>query len=230
MGTPNPIADVLFPCDAVLFDLDGTLIDSLPAVDRAWRNWALANDLDPGQVLPHIHGRRSLDSIRALAPHLDAEAQNAILRRMESTDTEGVTILPGAHALLAALPEHTWTIVTSGTSDVAQARLKATGIPIPPVAVYGEDVANGKPAPDPYLLGAAKLGVEAARCVVFEDTVAGIRSAHAAGMRAIGIASNLEPAQLAEADAVVADLGRVRVVRGEFPGRFTLAIDSIPLP
>jgi sugar-phosphatase len=191
----------------ILFDLDGTLIDSLPAVERAWSFWATQVGLNPDKVLPHIHGRRSLDSIRVLAPHLDAEEQDLVLRKIESSETEGVRLLPGTTELLASLPVGSWTIVTSGTSDVAQARLRAVGIPVPEHAVYGETVSQGKPSPEPFLLAAERMGVAPDQALVFEDTDAGVRAGHAAGMQAIRVGA---PHPLALAN--VADLSQVAVV------------------
>lgn len=191
----------------ILFDLDGTLIDSLPAVERAWSFWATQVGLNPDEVLPHIHGRRSLDSIRVLAPHLNAEEQDLVLRKIESSETEGVRLLPGSAELLASLPEGTWTIVTSGTSDVAQARLRAVGIPIPEHAVYGENVSQGKPSPEPFLLAAQKMGVSPDQALVFEDTDAGVRAGHAAGMQVIRVGA---PHPLALTN--VQDLRQVAVV------------------
>ena len=171
----------------LLFDLDGTLIDSLPAVDRAWTKFAERHGLDPVDVLSKIHGRRSIDSIRTLLPHLDADAEDAWIRNVEATDTEGVYALPGALALLEALPPDRWCVVTSGTSDVARARMAATGLPLPRFAVYGEDVANGKPHPEPFSKGAEKLGFAPDDCVGFEDTDAGLSSVAASGARAVAV-------------------------------------------
>ena len=147
-------------CRGLLFDLDGTLIDSLHAVDRAWTTWALRHGLAPSHVLPLIHGRRSIESIRAILPEVDAEAEDLVLRQIESSDTHGVRALPGAPEFLAALPAGRWGLVTSGTSDVARARLLAAGIPVPTACVFGEDVSYGKPHPEPYLLGAKHLDVK----------------------------------------------------------------------
>lgn len=200
--------------EAVLFDLDGTLIDSLPAVERAWSLWAERVGLSPAEVLPRIHGRRSLDSVKLFAPHLDPIAEDAWLRNLESSDTEGVKLLDGAIELLESLAEAPWAIVTSGTQDVATARLTATGIPVRPQNVYGDDVAAGKPDPEPFALGASRLGVGADRCVAFEDTVGGTMSAAQAGCRVIGIAhsdSDFEKLKDAGATAIVRSLRQVLV-------------------
>lgn len=180
-------------CRGLLFDLDGTLIDSLHAVDRSWATWALRHGLDPAEVLPQVHGRRSIETIRVLLPEADAEAENLVLRQIESSDTRGVSALPGALELLTMLPAHRWGVVTSGTSDVAIARLSATGLPVPPAAVFGEDVSFGKPHPEPYLLGATYLGVDPKDIVAFEDTAAGLQSIIAAGMRAVSVGFPYEP-------------------------------------
>jgi len=172
----------------ILFDLDGTLIDSLPAVERAWTLWAHRVQLEPSLVLRQIHGRRSLDSVRALAPDRDPLVEDAWLRAQESTDTEGVRMLPGAADLIATLYDAKWAVVTSGTRDVATARLQATGIPIRPSNVYGDDVERGKPDPQPFALGAKRLGLTPSSCLVLEDTASGIRSASDAGCFTVGIA------------------------------------------
>lgn len=176
-----------FECEALLFDLDGTLIDSTPSVDRAWTAWCHRHSLDPTVVIPQIHGRRSIDSIRLVAPHLDAELEDAWLRKRESEDTEGVVALPGVTTILAALDPNCWALVTSGTFEVATARLRAAGIPESKVRVFGDEVARGKPDPDPFLLGAARLGVSPGDCVVFEDTRAGLLAGRSAGCRTVGV-------------------------------------------
>lgn len=178
---------MILQAKGLLFDLDGTLIDSLPAVDRAWSIFARKHGLEPAFVLSRIHGRRSIDSIRELVPEIDPEEEDLYIRNLEASDAEGVTVLPGSMELLRALPLNRWCIVTSGTSDVAKSRIKATGLPTPQFAVYGEDVTRGKPAPDPFLLGAEKLGFSPADCIGFEDTDAGLGSIAAAGARPVAV-------------------------------------------
>jgi sugar-phosphatase len=197
----------LLSCRALLFDLDGTLIDSLAAVDRAWTKFSLRHGLDPAEVMTQIHGKRSIDSIRRLLPNVDAQAEDSYLRYLESSDTSGVQALPGAVELLSSLPADKWAVVTSGTRDVATARLTAGGLPRPAVYVFGDDVTNGKPAPDPFLLGASRLGVEPSECIGFEDTVAGVQSIESAGMQSIGI--NVR------ASVSISDLREVRVQTDE---------------
>lgn len=180
-------------CRGLLFDLDGTLLDSLHAVDRAWTTWALRHSLDPVYVLTQIHGRRSIESIQALLPEADAEAENLVLREIEATDTRGVVALPGAVELLNSLPEGRWGIVTSGTSDVALSRMSAAGVPRPSVCVFGEDVAFGKPHPEPYLRGAELLGLSPKDVVGFEDTAAGLQSILGAFMQAVAVGFPFAP-------------------------------------
>jgi sugar-phosphatase len=178
---------MILTCCAILFDLDGTLVNSIAAVDRAWTIWCGEHGLDPAVVLPQIHGRRAADSVRAVAPHLNASTELARLEELESSDTRGVTITPGASVFLATLPQGSWGIVTSGSPAVANSRMRATGLPRPDVFVTADMVANGKPAPDPFLKGAELLGVGPHQCLAFEDAEPGIRSAKAAGMEVVSI-------------------------------------------
>ena len=186
-----------FSARALLFDLDGTVVSSLPAVDAAWSLWAESRGLVPAEILPKIHGRRSLDSLRELVPHLDAEAENLRLRQLECSILDGVTEMPGAGDFLRSLPIDRFAYVTSGTQDVATARLNYVGFPMPTVAVFGDDVPNGKPAPDPFALAANRLGMDPAECIAFEDTLAGFASATAAGCRVITFGQLVVPGALA---------------------------------
>lgn len=190
-----------FPARGLLFDLDGTLVHSILAVDRAWTRFALRHGLSPAEVLPRIHGRRALDSIRLLLPNVNADAENLILRQWETEDTEGIVEVPGAAKFLKSLPKNIWGIVTSGTLDVATARIYAAGLPFPCVLITGEQVANGKPSPDPYLLGAKSLGVPPNLCLAFEDVGAGYRAAKLAGMIVVAISDGVQLPD--EADFIV---------------------------
>jgi sugar-phosphatase len=204
---------VKFQCSAILFDLDGVLIDSTRSVDRQWRAWAREKGIDEEKVLAIAHGVRSLDVIRAVAPNLDAPAEVEWLETHEAEDQSDVVVMPGAIDLVRSIPEDRWCVVTSGTRYLATARLRFGGLPVPKVLVTADDVANGKPHPEPYLKGAERLGLKPEECLVIEDAPAGIRSAHAAGMKVIGLASTYPAAKLYEADAVVEKLNQLRVAR-----------------
>jgi sugar-phosphatase len=212
-----------FNCAAILFDLDGVLVDSTGSVTRQWRRWAEEQHLDPDKVVDTAHGVRTIEIVRRLAPHLDAEAETLRLEKREADDHEGVSVMPGAAELLKAIPEGRWCVVTSGTRYLATARLQLGNLPMPQVLVSADDVSKGKPNPEPYLMGAKLLGVNPAECLVVEDAPAGIRAAHAGGMKAIGITSTYRAAELQEADAVVHKLGQIKV--GELRGGSGLAIE-----
>ena len=202
-----------FRCSALLFDLDGVLVDSHAVVERASRSWALRHKLDPEMVLRVAHGRRSSDTVKAVAPHLDATVEAAWIDAAELGDVEGLTVVPGAGELLAALPPNRWTVVTSCGRALAARRLTAVGLPVPPLIVTSEDVSKGKPAPDGYRLGAERLGLDAGVCVAFEDAPAGIAAARGAGARVIGLTTMLAGPELtrAGADATIPDFSALRV-------------------
>ena len=191
--------------------MDGVLVNSGNAVERVWHRWAIAHNLDPGYVIQHAHGRRSAETLRVVAPELEADRENLKVEQMEIEDKEGIVAVPGAIALLARLPEDRYTIVTSATPALAVARLEHVGVPIPKRFITADDVVNGKPSPEPYLKGAALLGVAPTDCLVFEDTPAGIRSAQAAGMRVIALQTTYPAEELATADAVVRSFDQVEV-------------------
>jgi mannitol-1-/sugar-/sorbitol-6-phosphatase len=199
-----------FHCSAILFDLDGVLVDSTRSVERHWRAWAREQGIDEERVMSIAHGVRTIEVIRAVAPHLDAEAEVRKLESREANDRDGVVVMPGAVDLVNTIPEGRWCVVTSGTRHLASARLRLAGIPVPDVLVTAEDVAYGKPHPEPYLKGAELLGVTPAECLVIEDAPAGIQSAHASGMKAIGLTSTYPASALSEADAVVQKLAQIQ--------------------
>ncbi len=171
---------------AFLFDMDGTILTSIKAAERVWGQWAKGHGLDVEAFLPTIHGKRTEETIRGLElPGVDPVLEAAFITRAEIEDVAGIEAIEGAAAFLDSLPRERWAIVTSAPRLLAEARIAAAGLPIPDVLVAAEDVERGKPAPDPFLLGARKLGVAPADCLVFEDTLAGLKSAEAAGMDSI---------------------------------------------
>lgn len=188
-------------CSALLFDLDGVLIDSTPAVARVWHQWALEHGFNPEEVVAHAHGRPSLTTVREYLPNADHNAENREVERREIADLAGVIPLPGALALLASLPLDRWTIVTSCTRRLAEVRIRAAGLPLPARMVTSTDITQGKPHPEPYLKGASLLGFSAAQCVVLEDAPAGIRAGKSAGTRVIAFKTTAPPALLREAGA-----------------------------
>jgi sugar-phosphatase len=203
----------IFSCSAILFDLDGVLVDSTGAVDREWRLWARRKGVDGDAVMAIAHGVRTIEVIRRVAPHLDAVAEAWEIENEEASDQQGVRVMPGAAALVNSIPEGQWGVVTSGTRLLASARLRFCGLPVPKVLVTADDVANGKPHPEPYLKGAERLGFEPADCLVIEDAPAGIRSARTGGFKVVGITSTYPAPKLEEATAVVAQLSQIQVSR-----------------
>jgi|SRR5579862_1671387 len=200
-----------FSCSAILFDLDGVLCDSTGAVDREWREWARRKGVDADAVMAIAHGVRTIEVIRRVAPHLDAQAEADAIENDEANDQEGVLVMPGAAELVRSIPHGRWGVVTSGSRLLASARLPFCGLPVPDVLVTSDDVINGKPHPEPYLKGAERLGFDPAECLVIEDAPAGIQAARAAGMKVIGITSTYKADALVQADAVIARLAQIQV-------------------
>jgi mannitol-1-/sugar-/sorbitol-6-phosphatase len=203
-------------CAALLFDMDGVLINSTPAVARVWRRWAIEHGFDPEEVVARAHGRPSLTTVSEYLPNADHEAENREVERREIEDLAGVVPLPGALALLASLPADRWTIVTSCTRPLAEVRIRATGLPLPKKLITSNDIVHGKPHPDPYLKGASVLGFPAEECIVLEDVPAGVRSGKAAGARVIAFKTTvLEPVlHQAGADWVLNSCADIRVIEG----------------
>ena len=200
-----------FECEAILFDLDGVLVDSNEVVVRTWHSWANARGMDPERILEVAHGRRTAETIRLVAPDLDADAEAADLERIETGDLDGVREIEGARELLSSLPSDAWTVVTSGTRPVATRRMEHLGLPLPERLVTSEDVENGKPHPEPYLMGADIVGAAPEACVVIEDAPSGVSAAKAAGMRVVAVATTYRADDLSEADTVAAALSEIEV-------------------
>ena len=213
------------PFEGVLLDLDGTLIDSIAAVERSWIRWCSEYGVDPVRLLG-FHGIPAARVIETLLPEGDRVTAFERIRDLEVADVADIVVLPGAAALLATLADGgvPTAIVTSGTRDLAEARIAATGLTHPPVVVTASDVERGKPWPDPWLEGARQLGVDPAECLVVEDAVAGLRAGRAAGCRALVAVLGTTPHEELEpvADLVVPDLSHLATsVEG---GRLTVAL------
>lgn len=200
-----------FHCAAILFDLDGVLVDSTRSVARQWRIWAKENSLDPEPILEIAHGRRSIEVIRRIAPHLLAEKEAKKIEAREIADTDGVSVMAGAHELLTSIPEGRWCVVTSGVRNLATARLRLGRLPTPQVLVSADDVVHGKPHPEPYVKAAQLMRRNPADCLVVEDALAGIEAAHAGGMKVIALTSTYAKTDLQKADVVVNSLTQIRI-------------------
>ncbi len=205
-------------CKGFLFDLDGTLVDSLPVVERSWCKWGDRFGIPHDEILGFIHGKQAITSIRHFMPgrsEEDIQAEFRFLEQIEATDIDGIVALPGALNLLNTLNEAgiPWAIVTSGSIPVAHARHRAAGLPMPKVFVTAEQVKKGKPASDAYLLGAELLGIPAQQCAVVEDAPAGLLSGLAAGCRTIAVNVPADAPRLDEADLVLTTLESLRIER-----------------
>lgn len=200
-------------CSAILFDMDGVLIDSTPAVARVWTRWATEHGFEPLEMVRRAHGRPSITTVREYLPNGDHQAENRIIERWEIEDLDGVVPLPGTAELLEKLPPERWAIVTSCTRQLAEVRLRAAGLPRPRRFVTSDDVTNGKPAPEPYRKGAELLGFAAQDCIVVEDAPAGILSGKSAGARVIAFRTTAPESELirAGADWVLTDALEINV-------------------
>jgi sugar-phosphatase len=181
---------------AILFDMDGTLVDSTACVEFMWSAWGQRHGIALADILAISHGRLTRDTIRQIAPHLDADAEAAALDNAAVTRSDGIVAIPGARELLAILQPHQWAVVTSAPRALAEARLRFAGLPIPACLIGNEDVRAGKPDPDGYLKAAAQLGLQPADCTVIEDTPAGILAARTAGMPVLAIGTTFPESEL----------------------------------
>jgi mannitol-1-/sugar-/sorbitol-6-phosphatase len=198
----------------ILSDLDGVLVDSTAAVERAWRRWAAEHEIPFGAIEPGIHGVPSRYTIARVAPHLDVARESRRLDRAQADDVEGVAALPGAAVLLTGGYARRFAIVTSCDDRLARSRLDAARLPVPPVMVTSDMVERGKPDPAAYLLGAERMGADPADCVVVEDAPAGIEAGCAAGMRVVAVTTTHRADELAAAGDVIADLRDLPAVLG----------------
>lgn len=199
-----------FRSKAILFDLDGVLVDSRKAVERHWRGWAVEHGVEPGRIFAIMHGRRTAEIIREFAPSPTLEEDARALEMAAAYDLDGVEEVAGARELLTSLQQGQWAIVTSGSRPMAEARLQHTGLPVPQVFITSADVLNGKPDPEGYLKAASLLGITPAECVIIEDAPAGLSAARAAGIFSIAVATTAMPEELREADMCIPSLASLR--------------------
>ncbi|MFB6812190.1 HAD-IA family hydrolase [Streptomyces sp. NPDC056387] len=190
MPASTTTAPVVLTANALLLDMDGTIVNSDAVVERCWRDWAVSHGLDPQEALKVVHGRQGYATMAVLLPERPMElnhAENAVMLARETADTDGVVPVGGATEFMAAIEGLPHALVTSADAALATARMTAADLPMPAVRVTAESVAASKPDPEGFLKGAAALGVDPADCIVFEDSAAGIAAGRAAGMRVIGI-------------------------------------------
>jgi mannitol-1-/sugar-/sorbitol-6-phosphatase len=223
-------------CKGLLFDMDGVLVDSTPAVARVWARWAVRHNVEPGFAVQMAHGRPSLASIQELLPHVGSEAQlaeNDWMEQAEIEDVADVVALPGARELLSALAPGQFAVVTSATGKLAEVRLRAAGLSgYVRNLVSATDIMRGKPAPEPYLKGAATLGLPSAACVVIEDAASGTRSGKSAGSRVVAVRTTSTDKELiaAGADWLINDCSAVRIQSANLRDGIALALDTMLPP
>jgi mannitol-1-/sugar-/sorbitol-6-phosphatase len=204
---------LIIHCRGLLFDLDGVLVDSTPAVTRAWTSWALEHGFDPQETVRRASGRPSISAIRELLPGADHDAENDKMERRELADLEGVVPLPGALRLLGSLSADLWAIATSCSRPLAHLRIRAGGLPPAKHVITADDVLRGKPDPEPYLKAAASLGFRPQDSIVVEDSPAGIRAGKSSGACVLALRTTATKAELsaAGADWIVNDLAAVEL-------------------
>jgi sugar-phosphatase len=208
---------------AVLFDLDGVLVESKEATERVWLQWALNNGIDEEELRSAMHGVRSVEVVHALRPDLDSAAEAEAIERRQAEDVLGLRAIAGAVEALRALREDRVAVVTSATRMLAAARLGAVGIELPQVVVFADDVTRGKPDPEGYLTAASRLGVEPAEALVVEDAPPGIQAGRAAGAATVGVTTTHEAAELSAADVVIPSLDELPgVLARDFDARSVL--------
>jgi sugar-phosphatase len=217
-------------CRALLFDMDGVLVDSTPAVARVWTAWANKFGFDPSEVVRRAHGRPSIATIRELLPDGDHHAEDQEIEKAEIEDVGDIISLPGAARLLDALPDTHYAVVTSATHALALVRLRAAGFRIPKHLVTATDIQRGKPDPEPYLRGAQSLGLPSADCIVIEDAPAGIQSGKAAGSRVIALRTTAKDPVLREAGAdwIVNDCSAISIASHPTDGSLRVTLSGQP--
>ncbi len=214
----------MIDCGALLFDLDGTLVDSAHVLERTWTTWASIHNLNAADVVAFVHGRRAIETVQHFVPGSNLLAEVARVQGIELSELESILPMPGAMETLDVLTPKQWAVVSSGSRALAIARLVAAGLETPPVLITAEDVGRGKPDPEGYLAAALRLGVDPMDCIVLEDSPSGVKAGKLAGCVVIGIASTHRPDELSAADGIVPSLTSIRFGRKD--GRVALTLRS----
>ncbi len=221
---------VMLECSAFLFDMDGVLVDSQPVIDRHWQAWACKNGLDQDAVVAFGKGRPTVDTVREFRPGSNVRTEAARLEAMEGQDTVGLTAIPNARRLLECIQPRDWAVVTSSSRQTANTRLGASGLPIPDVLVCSGEIEQEKPAPDGYVLAAAKLGVPPSECVVIEDSFWGVRAGLAADASVIWLSEH-QCGRPAGNALIVTGLEAVQIcargVGAEFGPRYSVTVSAL---
>jgi mannitol-1-/sugar-/sorbitol-6-phosphatase len=202
----NRVLDIL--CKAILFDMDGTLVDSTAVVERGWKMWGDRHDVPLEEILTFSHGRPGRATMEHFLPGRDHTADLKDLVLHEETHLEGIFAVPGAIQFVHAIKRHPWAVVTSAWRKLAEARLVAAGLPLPEVIVSSDEICRGKPDPEGFVRAANRLGVEAEHCLVFEDTRPGIDAGLSAGMKVVGLLTTLAADDLKH-DCLIRDFNDV---------------------
>lgn len=223
MGGSQRTTGVVLHPRGILFDMDGVLVSSIGSVERSWEKWCAARGIDPARAIGMAHGRRAIETVRALRPDLNDQEELAWLEQMEMEDNVGVQMLHGVRRILETLPEKFWTVVTSATERLARSRMAHAGIRVPARIVSADIVTHGKPHPEPYQKGAELLGVQPADCLVIEDSASGAQAGRAAGCKVLATLFSHSLDSLLDADWVVRSLEDVdiRISGDHLEVRFT---------
>jgi sugar-phosphatase len=205
------VSKIQVQAKGLLFDMDGVLISSIASATRCWKRWAKLYKVPNADNFVLPHGRPARDIVIMLRPDIDPDEGLRVIEDMEIEDVGDIEVLPGVRELLASLPPESWTVVTSCTRRLLEARLRAAGLPEPPKLVSADDITKGKPDPEPYIRGAEALGFKPEDCIVVEDAVSGVQSGIAAGCRVLAVLSSTPRAELKAATWIARSLAVVKV-------------------
>ena len=195
----------------ILFDMDGVLVSSLGSVERSWAKWGAMRNVDGALAIKTAHGQRAIETVRKLRPDLNDVEELKLIEEIEIADKDDIEVLQGVQGILAALPEKYWTIVTSATEKLARSRLGYAGLAVPSHIITADMVTDGKPHPEPYIKGAALLGLKPEDCLVIEDSSSGAIAGHAAGCKVLATLFSHTMKELSAADWIVQSLEDVTV-------------------